>query len=49
VLDSSFSRLGDLSISNISQNSKIKVSRVGGSQVLDISECLESLLGPGKS
>ena len=35
--------MGDLSISNISQNSKIKVSRVGGTQVLDISECLSGL------
>ena len=36
--------MDSISISNISQNSKVKLSRVNSNHVLDISSCVVSLL-----
>ena len=42
--DVSFSKMDSISISNISQNSKIKLSKVNNRNVLDISECVINML-----
>jgi hypothetical protein len=44
VSDISLSKMDGISISNISQNSRIKISKVNNKNVLDISECVISML-----